>query len=103
MKFINNHPHYRICFGKEVNIIVTLKPEYLATLPAGKHTLAIKATTGIAATEFTIVEGTPPSKPGDTKAPQTSNNSNMLLWFTLIFGSILTLVGINIRKRKKAR
>lgn len=40
---------------KEGSTIVTLKPSYLETLSAGKHTLAIVSDTGTAETEFTVV------------------------------------------------
>ena len=40
---------------EEGSTIVTLKPSYLETLPAGKHTLAIVSDTGTAETEFTVV------------------------------------------------
>lgn len=40
---------------EEGSTIVTLKPSYLETLSAGKHTLAIVSDTGAAETEFTVV------------------------------------------------
>ena len=40
---------------KEGSTVVTLKPSYLETLSAGKHTLAIVSDTGTAETEFTVV------------------------------------------------
>lgn len=40
---------------EEGSTIVTLKPSYLETLSAGKHTLAIVSATGTAETEFTVV------------------------------------------------
>lgn len=40
---------------KAGSTIVTLKPSYLETLSAGKHTLAIVSDTGTAETEFTVV------------------------------------------------
>ena len=39
----------------EGSTIVTLKPSYLETLSAGKHTLAIVSDTGTAETEFTVL------------------------------------------------
>ena len=41
---------------REGSIIVELKPEYLATLPAGAHTLTIRATSGDASTSLTVEE-----------------------------------------------
>ena len=40
---------------EEGSTIVTLKPSYLETLSAGKHTLAIVSDTGTAETEFTVL------------------------------------------------
>ena len=40
---------------KEGSTVVALKPSYLETLSAGKHTLAIVSDTGTAETEFTVV------------------------------------------------
>ncbi len=38
------------------NTTITLKPEYLETLPVGAHTISIVFDTGTATTEFTIIE-----------------------------------------------
>ncbi len=94
---------------KEGSIIVTLKADYLATLPAGTHTLGIESSTGTASTEFTVTaktEDKTPSKPGNTDSPQTGDNSNnMPLWIALLFvsGGALTIFGIKNRKRKAIR
>jgi len=90
--------HYTL---REGSIIVTLKPEYLATLPAGKYTLGIHSVTGIATTEFTIA-----TKADDNSGlPQTGDNSNMLLWIGLLLVSccVLAIFGIKSRKRKTVK
>ena len=93
---------------KEGSIIVTLKADYLATLPVGIHTLGIQSSTGTASTEFTITaktEDKTPSKSGDKDSPKTGDNSNMQLWITLLFisGGALTVFGIKSRKRKAVK
>ena len=57
--------HYTAAAG---STIITLKPEYLKTLTAGKHTVAIRFTDGLAQTTLTIQEegsGNPSEKPDD--------------------------------------
>lgn len=83
---------------KEGSTIVTLKAEYLGTLSAGTHTLAIVSETGTAETEFTI-KAAPASD--DTQSPQTGDNSNMMLWIALLFvsgGALFTMLFINKKK-----
>ncbi len=82
---------------KEGSIIVMLKPEYLATLPTGTYTLGIKSVTGIASTQFTIM-----AKEEGKESPKTGDNSNMLLWFTILFlsGGVLTVIGFKSKKEK---
>ena len=83
---------------KEGSTIVTLKAEYLGTLSAGTHTLAIVSETGTATTEFTI-KAAPASD--DTQSPQTGDNSNMMLWIALLFvsgGALFTMLFINKKK-----
>ena len=101
---------------KEGSTIVTLNAAYLETLSVGKHTLEIESKNGIAKTEFTItaVQGggdsqtggdTTPQEPGKNEgavtSPQTGDNSNMLLWVTLLFASGAGLLGAVIYSRKK--
>lgn len=101
---------------KEGSTIVTLNAAYLETLSVGKHTLEIESKNGIAKTEFTItaVQGggdsqtggdTTPQEPGKNEgavtSPQTGDNSNMLLWVTLLFASGAGLLGAVVYSRKK--
>ena len=83
---------------KEGSTIVTLNAEYLETLSVGKHTLAIVSETGTAETEFTI-KAAPASD--DTQSPQTGDNSNMMLWITLMFIAVCGLTGAMIYGQKK--
>lgn len=101
---------------KEGSTIVTLNAAYLETLSVGKHTLEIESKNGIAKTEFTItaVQGgndsqtggdTTPQEPGKNEgavtSPQTGDNSNMMLWITLLFVSGTGLFGATAYNRKK--
>ncbi len=83
---------------KEGSTIVTLKPEYLNTLTAGKHTLEIVWTDGTADTTFTV-----DAKPAntDTKSPQTGDSSSIALWIALLFVSGIGVMGTTIYIRKK--
>jgi hypothetical protein len=93
---------------KEGSIIVTLKADYLATLPAGTHTIGIQSVTGTASTEFTVAakaDDKTPSKPGGIESPQTGDNSIRFLWIALLFvsGGVLTVFGVKSRTRKAVR
>lgn len=93
---------------KEGSTIVTLNAAYLETLSAGKHTLSVVSANGTATTEFTITAAqTGGDQTGDnqtdgaTSSPQTGDNSNMLLWVTLLFASGAGLFGATVYSRKK--
>ena len=85
---------------KEGSTIVTLKPEYLNTLTAGKHTLEIVWTDGTADTTFTV-----DSKPAntDTKSPQTGDSSSIALWIALLFVSAAGVLSTAVLGKKKKR
>ncbi len=87
---------------KEGSTIVTLKPEYLNTLTAGKHTLEIVWTDGTADTTFTV-----DAKPAntDTKSPQTGDSGSIALWIALLFVSGFGVVATAVygKKRKSAK
>lgn len=96
---------------KEGSTIVTLNAAYLNTLSVGKHTLSVVSANGTATTEFTITAAQtggddtttqdPDKNGGDTTNPQTGDNSNMLLWVTLLFVSGAGLLGAVVYSRKK--
>lgn len=106
--------------------VVTLKAEYLKTLPAGIHKLTIVYTDGECSTNFEVKKAAPeqtePAEgdktdttrpidsgkdnsntgtPGDTKAPQTGDNTNLLLWTALLFVSVFGIIGITVYSKKK--
>ena len=101
--------------------IVNLKKEYLETLSVGKHTLTVVYTDGECSTEFEIKAAstakkdttdkenksskTTAAKLDNAKTPKTGDNSNILLWFTLLFSSGVVLMGKTFvnKKRKQDR
>ena len=97
--------------------IVNLKKEYLETLSVGKHTLTVAYTDGECSTEFEIKAAsttkkdttdkenksskTTASKLDNAKTPKTGDNSNILLWFTLLFSSGVVLMGKAFANKKR--
>lgn len=60
---------------EEGSTIVILKPSYLETLPAGKHTLAIVSDTGTAETEFTVLAAE--GEAADSKAANDGDKESL--------------------------
>ena len=85
---------------KEGSTIVTLKPEYLNTLTAGKHTLEIVWTDGTADTTFTVDAK---SANTDTKSPQTGDSSSIALWIALLLVSSAGVLSTAVLGKKKKR
>ena len=97
--------------------IVNLKKEYLETLSVGKHTLTVVYTDGECSTEFEIKatstakkdttdkenksSKTTAAKLDNAKTPKTGDNSNILLWFTLLFSSGVVLMGKAFANKKR--
>ena len=97
--------------------IVNLKKEYLETLSVGKHTLTVAYTDGECSTEFEIKAAsttkkdttdkenksskTTASKLDNAKTPKTGDNSNILLWITLLFSSGVVLMGTTFANKKR--
>ena len=97
--------------------IVNLKKEYLETLSVGKHTLTVAYTDGECSTEFEIKatstakkdttdkenksSKTTAAKLDNAKTPKTGDNSNILLWFTLLFSSGVVLMGKAFANKKR--
>jgi len=97
--------------------IVNLKKEYLETLSVGKHTLTVVYTDGECSTEFEIKAAsttkkdttdkenksskTTASKLDNEKTPKTGDNSNILLWITLLFSSGVMLMGKAFANKKR--
>ena len=84
---------------KEGSTIVTLKAEYLETLSAGRHTLAIVSDTGTAAAEFTIEAAS--ADDNTTVVPPTGDNSNVDLWIALMLVSVCGISMATVYSRRK--
>ena len=77
---------------------ITLKNDFLETLSAGKHTLTIVSTDGYAETTFEIKEA---EKPVTPVSPQTGDNSNLILWISLLIVSLGGLVTLSVPSKKR--
>lgn len=104
---------------KEGSIIVTLKSDFLATLPVGKHTLGIVSANETAAAEFEIKTAAAATEPGDTTkpgetdkpaetnpnagatGPQTGDNRSIFLWPPLLLASCGGLMGTAVYKKRR--
>ena len=84
----------------EGSTIITFKPEYLKSLPAGNHSFELVWTDGTAATNFTVAENADQS----AKSPKTGEDFSMALCTALLMVSCAGLAGIFAkRKRNHAR
>lgn len=76
--------------------IVTLKPEYLRTLAAGKHTLRVEFTDGYAETTFTVLAAQAnPAKTGDTAMP-------VWIWLVIAAAALAVFAATFLRRRRRA-
>ena len=80
----------------EGSTIITFKPEYLKSLPAGNHSFELVWTDGTAATNFTVAENADQS----AKSPKTGEDFSMALCTALLMVSCAGLAGI-FAKRKR--
>ncbi|MST71487.1 hypothetical protein [Mogibacterium kristiansenii] len=92
------------------SIIVTLDADYVATLPAGEHTIGIVSTSGTATTSFTVAEkaapGTSDDSDKDLKADaedsaKTGDSTNLALWIALMLLSGAGITGTAVYTRRK--
>ena len=80
----------------EGSTIITFKPEYLKSLPAGNHSFELVWTDGTAATNFTVAENADQS----AKSPKTGEDFSMTLCTALLMVSCAGLAGIFVRRKK---
>ncbi|MCR5082972.1 MAG: hypothetical protein K6B15_05795 [Parasporobacterium sp.] len=60
--------------------IVSLSPEFLSTLPSGDHTIRIQSVNGFAESSFSVTASASDTSP----TPSTADNSNMVLFISLL-------------------
>ena len=94
----------------EGSIIITLDADYVATLPAGEHTIGIVSESGTATTTFTVAEkaapGTSDDSDRDSKADadknaKTGDDANLALWLALMLLSGAGITGVTAYTRRK--
>ena len=94
----------------EGSIIITLDADYVATLPAGEHTIGIVSESGTAETTFTVEEkaapGTSDDSDRDSKADadknaKTGDDANLALWLALMLLAGAGITGTTIYTRRK--
>ena len=94
----------------EGSIIITLDADYVATLPAGEHTIGIVSESGTATTTFTVAEkaapGTSDDSDRDSKADadknaKTGDDTNLALWIALMLLAGAGIAGTAIYTRRK--
>lgn len=73
--------------------VITLKADYLKTLSVGTHKLTVVYTDGECSTNFEVKKA--------SSSPQTGDNSNLVLWFALLFASCAGVAGTTVYVRKK--
>ena len=73
------------------SVVIKLKPTYLETLALGDHTLKAQFNDGSASARFTVAG----------KSARTGDDSNILLWITLMIASLLGIVLAMILNRRK--
>lgn len=96
--------------------VITLKADYLKTLSVGTHKLTVVYTDGECNTNFEVkqvaseqtkpTEGdksdtTTPTGGKDTTSPQTGDNSNLALWFAILFISCGGVIGVTVYSRRR--
>ena len=104
---------------REGSTIITLNRDFVATLSAGEHTLAIVSQRGTATAKFTVkakptetatpqptVTPQPTAQPTPTVQPvspilRTGDTANPALWFALLIVSGGAAIGITVASRKK--
>lgn len=96
--------------------VITLKADYLKTLSVGTHKLTVVYTDGGCSANFEVkkvateqtkpTEGdktdtTTPTGGKDTTSPQTGDNSNLALWFAILFISCGGVIGVTVYSRRR--
>ena len=81
---------------KAGSTVITLKAEYLQTLPAGKYTLLVQYTDGSTDGQdsFTITKHEPvtPSDPSDPSSPEGAGHCHLVIWISIAIVCIVLLI-----------
>ena len=88
---------------KSGSVVIDLQPDYLKTLSAGEHKLAVSFDDADAIdTTFTIEAAQEETKPADT-SPKTGDSNYMVLWVVLMAAALAGGISIlaMIRKRRQ--
>lgn len=85
--------------------VITLKTDYLKTLPAGAHTLTVVYTDGECSTDFEVKVSQTENGggSGSEKSPQTGDHSNLTLWFAILTVSAVGMLGTMVYKKRRNR
>ena len=87
------------------SVVIKLKPTYLETLALGDHTLKVQFNDGSASAKFTVADksaGGEKNQGNDSKGARTGDDSNILLWITLMTASLLAIVLAIVFNRRKS-
>ena len=87
--------------------VITLKADYLKTLSVGTHKITVVYTDGECSANFEVKkaasEQTKPTGGKDTTSPQTGDNSNLALWFAVLFVSGAGVLGTTVYSKRKRK
>ena len=98
--------------------VITLKADYLKTLSVGTHKLTVVYTDGECSANFEVKKAaseqakpsegdksdtTTPTGGKDTTSPQTGDNSNLALWFAVLFVSCTGVLGTTVYSKRKRK
>lgn len=83
--------------------VITLKADYLKTLSVGTHKLTVVYNDGECSTNFVVKTAQTENGGGSDseKAPQTGDNSNLALWFAILFVSGVGMLGTTVYSKRK--
>lgn len=98
----------------EGSTIITLKTEYLKTLPAGKHTFEIAWIDGSAATYFTVAGSTTEednkvednnvensrSDVDSNASLKTGDTTDIRLWLILLMSALTIMTGLTVKSKR---
>lgn len=89
--------YYTIQTTSDGGTEIVIKPEYLATLGAGKHSFAVKLTDGVVKSDFTV-------KAQQGGSSQTGDDSNTSTWVAvgLIALGVVSMLSLTLVKTRKS-